>query len=72
VALGLMGSIEFALGAMTDASEVTRHLFLFNTIWDLALFAAVSTLVLNFAGRARSRSGRESECLEPAEVVGLS
>ena len=69
VALGLMGSIEFALGAMTDASEVTRHLFLFNTIWDLTLLAAVSTLVLAFGARPRRRPGRESEQLEPAEMV---
>ncbi len=69
VALGLMGAIEFALGAMTDASEVTRHLFLFNTIWDLTLFAAVSTLVLVFGRRPRTRSGRESEQLEPAEIA---
>lgn len=53
VALCLMGLIEFALGAMTDANEVTRHLFLFNTIWDVTLFAAVSTLALAFGGRPR-------------------
>ncbi len=34
VTLGLAGAIEFAVGAMTDALEVTRHLFLFNAIWD--------------------------------------
>jgi len=68
-ALGLMGLIEFVLGAMTDASEVTRHLFLFNTIWDLALLAAVSTLVLAFNRRARNRPERAPACLERAETV---
>lgn len=70
VALGLMGLIEFALGAMTDASEVTRHLFLFNTIWDLSLLAAVSTLVLAFSRRPRTMQGREPVRLERAETVG--
>lgn len=60
VALGLMGLIEFALGAMTDASEVTRHLFLFNTIWDVTLFAAVCTLTLGLNGRL----GRRAEAAE--------
>jgi hypothetical protein len=53
VALCLMGLIEFALGAMTDAREVTRHLFLANTIWDVTLFAAVSTLAVALHGRLR-------------------
>ncbi|HEY1204690.1 MAG: hypothetical protein ABSH46_15285 [Bryobacteraceae bacterium] len=70
VALGLMGLMEFALGAMTDASEVTRHLFLFNTIWDATLFAAVATLALSLRGRRRRPAGRyESELLEPTELV---
>jgi len=69
VALGLMGLIEFALGAMTDASEVTRHLFLFNTIWDLSLLAAVSTLVLAFNRRLRQRKERDSVRLDAAETV---
>jgi len=70
VALGLMGLIEFALGAMTDASEVTRHLFLFNTIWDVSLFAAVSTLLLASGARPRRIAGREAGRLEPAETAG--
>ncbi len=69
VALCLMGLIEFALGAMTDASEVTRHLFLFNTIWDLTLFAAVSTLVLASNRRPGKRPGRESVRLDRAETI---
>jgi hypothetical protein len=55
VTLGLMALIEFALGAMTDACEVTRHLFLFNTLWDVTLFAAVGTLVLAHSARLRRR-----------------
>jgi hypothetical protein len=71
VELCLMGSIEFALGAMTDASEVTRHLFLFNAIWDVTLFAAVSTLVLAVGGRLRrAPEATESGHFEPAELVG--
>lgn len=46
VALGMMGVIEFGLSAMTDSCEVTRHLFLFNALWDVTLFAAVCALVL--------------------------
>ena len=64
-----MGIVEFALGAMTDASEVTRHLFLFNAIWDVTLIAAVSTSVLTFSRRQGSRVGRESERLDAAEMV---
>jgi hypothetical protein len=56
VTLCLMGSIEFALGAMTDAREVTRHLFLFNTIWDVTLFAAVYTSALALSARLRRRA----------------
>ena len=63
-ALLLMGTIEFAVGAMTDASEVTRHLFLFNTIWDVALFAAVSTLAL-----WRWRRPSETYVVVPALVL---
>jgi hypothetical protein len=44
LALGLAGLIEFGLGAMVDACEVTRHLFLFNAVWDLTLFAAACVL----------------------------
>ena len=57
VALCLMGLIEFALGAMTDACEVTRHLFLFNAIWDVTLFAAVSTLALALRGQMMRSPG---------------
>lgn len=70
VALCLMGSIEFALGAMTDANEVTRHLFLFNAIWDVTLFAAVSTVALALSGRLRRRSeAHEREHFEAPEMA---
>jgi hypothetical protein len=65
-ALFLMGLIEFGLGAMTDALEVTRHLFLFNTIWDVTLFAAVCALAVMGGGQPKpSQAG----ILEPAELV---
>lgn len=56
VTLCLLGSIEFALGALADAREVTRHLFLFNTIWDVTLFAAVCTSALALSARLRRRT----------------
>jgi hypothetical protein len=69
-ALGLMGSIEFALGALTDASEVTRHLFLFNTLWDVTFFAAVCTLTLMLGGRLQQKNEvRGSESIAPTELV---
>ena len=58
IALGIMGAIEFGLGAMTDSCEVTRHLFFFNAIWDVTLFAAVCVLVLALDARLRRRAGR--------------
>ncbi len=61
VALCLMAFLEFALGAMTDANEVTRHLFLFNTIWDVTLFGAVCTAALALAPLDRlAATGTES------------
>jgi len=62
-ALLLMGLIEFGLGAMTDALEVTRHLFLFNTIWDVTLFAAVCALAVGRPGPSQAGT------LDPAELV---
>jgi hypothetical protein len=53
VALGVAGAIEFGVGAMTDASEVTRHLFLFNAIWDLTLLGAVAAAAIAVSRRFR-------------------
>jgi hypothetical protein len=65
--LPLMGLIEFAVGAMTDASEVTRHLFLFNAIWDVTLVAAIATLTLALGGRTQ-RPGEPCEAALAAAV----
>jgi hypothetical protein len=55
VALGIMGAIEFGLGGMMDSCEVTRHLFLFNAIWDVSFFGAVCVLVLELEARLKYR-----------------
>jgi hypothetical protein len=54
IALGIAGALEFALSGMTDACEVTRHLFFFNTIWDVTVFAAVCVLVLGLGDRLKT------------------
>ena len=55
VALGLMEVLEFGLSGMTDSVEVTRHLFFFNAIWDVTLFAAVCVLALGLDARLKRR-----------------
>ena len=60
VALGMAGVIEFGLGGMTDACEVTRHLFFFNLLWDVSLFAALCVLALALDGRLRRRRSPSS------------
>ena len=55
IALGLMGLIEFAVGGMTEASEVTRHLFLWNTLWDVSLLGAAATLVVAWIRRTEHK-----------------
>ena len=60
VALGIMEALEFGLSGMTDSVEVTRHLFLFNAIWDVTLFAAVCVLVLGLDARLKRRAGNAS------------
>jgi hypothetical protein len=57
VALGIMEALEFGLSGMTDSVEVTRHLFFFNAIWDVTLFAAVCVLVLGLDARLRRGRG---------------
>jgi hypothetical protein len=64
--LGLMALIEFGLGALTDALEVARHLFLFNTIWDATFLAAVCVVVLGL--EARWGPGRRAETKQPEPV----
>ncbi|HXN47243.1 MAG TPA: hypothetical protein VN893_11420 [Bryobacteraceae bacterium] len=61
VALGLMEALEFGLSGMTDSVEVTRHLFFFNAIWDVTLFAAVCVLVLGLDARLKRRAGKAPE-----------
>jgi hypothetical protein len=56
VALGIAGAIEFGLGGMLDACEVTRHLFFFNMIWDVSLFGAACVGVLALDNRLRRRA----------------
>ena len=56
VALGIMEVLEFGLSGMTDSVEVTRHLFFFNAIWDVTLFAAVCVLVLGLDARLKRRT----------------
>lgn len=54
-ALGAMGALDFAVGATTDGVEVTRHLCLFNAIWDVALFAAFCLLIVALDKRLKER-----------------
>ncbi len=63
IALALMGGLEFGLSGMTDAAEVTRHLFFFNLVWDLTLFGAACVLIVALDGRLR----RRAPALEPAQ-----
>ncbi len=58
VALAIMEALEFGLSGMTDSVEVTRHLFFFNAIWDVTLFAAVCVLVLRLEARLKRGRGR--------------
>jgi len=69
VALGLMEALEFGLSGMTDSVEVTRHLFFFNAIWDVTVFAAVCVLVLGLNARLKRRSGKDGPA-QPAEQAG--
>jgi hypothetical protein len=64
-ALGIAGVIEFGLGGMTDACEVTRHLFFFNLIWDLSLFAALCALALELDARLRRRGAQPAAGSNP-------
>jgi hypothetical protein len=45
VLLAAMGLLAVAVGSLGDSVDVTRHLFLFNAIWDLTFFAAVCALI---------------------------
>ncbi len=58
VALGLMEVLEFGLSGMTDSLEVTRHLFFFEAIWDVTVFAAVCVLVLRLDARLKRRASK--------------
>jgi hypothetical protein len=54
-----MGAIEFGLGGMIDGCDVTRHLFFFNAIWDVSVFAAVCVLALALEARLKRRAAVE-------------
>jgi hypothetical protein len=41
-----LGLFALALALLADACKVTRHLFLFNAIWDICFFAAICALAL--------------------------
>ncbi len=66
VVLGLMGAIEFGMSAMTDCLDVTRHLFIFNAIWDVSLFAALGALLLALDARLRRRAAPSASRPDPA------
>ena len=51
LALASLGLFALALASLADACEVTRHLFLFNAIWDIGFFAAICALVLGSRAR---------------------
>ena len=61
VALGIMEVLEFGLSGMTDSVEVTRHLFFFNALWDVTLFAAACVLVLRLDARLKRRAGNAQQ-----------
>ncbi len=65
IALALMELVEFAVSAMTDASEVTRHMFLFNVICDVAVFGAVWAVATRRSGRVRRI---DAPAVEPVAV----
>jgi hypothetical protein len=44
--LATMGLLALTIGSLADACDVTRHLFLFNVIWDVGFFAAICTLAM--------------------------
>ena len=44
MALGTMGLTALGIGALCDAIDFTRHLFIFNAIWDISFFSAVCAL----------------------------
>jgi hypothetical protein len=45
IGLGLMASLALAVGALADAADTTRHLFLFNCILDLTAIGAIASLL---------------------------
>jgi hypothetical protein len=46
VVLAALGLFALAFASLADACEVTRHLFIFNAVWDIGFFAAICALVL--------------------------
>ena len=65
--LATMGLLALTIGSLADACDVTRHLFLFNVIWDVAFFAAICTLAMGTQPHASADPSAMITCmlLEP-------
>jgi hypothetical protein len=54
--LGIMASMALAIGALTDAADPTRHLFLFNFLLDFIVICVVAALLKSAERHVRARN----------------